>query len=139
MSEALILVLLSAVGGLLILGLGLFLFSRFLDHSSAAPIPVGYRRPDGQWQRGRLKVEGDLLKVTGPSAPGPWLRGHLDLGVASAVSPEDSAELGGRVDLIQVPLTYGHAAYELAIDEHNYTALRAWVEAMPPGWNTQVV
>mgnify|MGYP002653087950 CR=1 FL=1 len=42
----------------------------------------------------------------------------------------------GRQGLIKVPVSYGTSTFDLAMDERHYTALRAWVEAVPPGWNS---
>ncbi len=136
MPESLVLVLLAAVGALVILGLGLVLFHRFADQDMICPpMPTAYRRGSADWRRGMLRFTEDRLAVRGPGglSDGPWLRGELDLGVATGLAAEDARSLG-RQDLIQVPVRYGTATFELALDEQHYTALRAWVEAVPPGY-----
>lgn len=140
MSESLTLVLLAALGGLLILGLGLFAFRVAGERGVICPpMPAGYRAADGAWRRGTLRFTDDRLSLKGPGglSVGPWIRGNLDLGVAQALDPAEAQGLG-RVGLIRVPVTYGTARFELALGEQHYTALRSWVEAAPPGWNTQV-
>ena len=140
MSESLILVLLAAIGGLVILGLGLFAFRTAGERGALSPpMPAAYRSVPGGWRRGTLRFTDDRLAIKGPGglAAGPWLRGNLDLGVASVLE-QDQAEALGRTGLIRVPVSYGTARFELALGEQHYTALRSWVEAVPPGWNSQV-
>ncbi|MGC5583067.1 DUF2550 family protein [Ornithinimicrobium sp. W1679] len=136
MPESLVLVLLAAVGALVILGLGLVLFQRFADQDVICPpMPAAYRRGTTDWRRGTLRFTEDGLAVRGPGglADGPWMRADLDLGMASAVTAQEAGQLG-RPDLIQVPVRYGTVTFDLALDEQHYTALRAWVEAVPPGY-----
>lgn len=155
MSESLLLVLMAAVGGLVIMGLGLFAFRVAGERGATCPpMPAAFRaRPaagtvagtadesgsDGPWRRGTLRFTDDRLALKGPGglAAGPWVRGNLDLGVAGPLGAEDAAALG-RGGLIRVPVSYGTARFELALGEQHYTALRSWVEAVPPGWNSQV-
>ena len=140
MPDSLILVTLAALGALLILGMGLLAFRAFGDQGSTfAPMPTAYRRQGGSWRRGTLRFSDDRLALRGPGGlvAGPWIRGNLDLGVAGPVADDDS-RLIGRAGLITVPVRYGTSTFELALDEQHYTALRSWVEAVPPGWNTQV-
>ena len=140
MTDSLILVLLAAVGALVILGVGLFAFRLFGEHGSVgAPMPAAYRAPGQDWRRGVLRFHDDRLALKGPGglSGGPWLRGSLDLGIAAQAGEADTAAIG-RAGLITVPVTYGTSSFELALDEQHYTALRAWVEAAPPGWNTGV-
>lgn len=141
MSDGLLLVLLTALGGLLIMGLGLFTF-RVAEQrtSTTTAMPAAYRG-DGQrgWRRGTLRFIAGRLVLKGPGglSGGPWQRGNLDLGVAGPLD-DDSAQQLGQAGMIQVPVTYDGTRFELALDEQHYTALRAWVEAVPPGWNSQV-
>ena len=99
------------------------------------PMPVAYRASEGAWRRGTLRFteDGRALGGRGGLWGGPWLRGNLDLGVASTVTGEAADEVG-REGLIEVPVSYGTSSFALALDEQHYTALRAWVEAVPPGW-----
>lgn len=141
MSESLVLVTLAAVGALVILGLGLLMFRLFGDQGLICPpMPVAYRAPQGAWRRGTLRFTEDRLALRGRGglSGGPWMRGNLDLGVASTVSG-DTAEQLGQERLIEVPVSYGTSSFDLALDEQHYTALRAWVEAVPPGWMSSSV
>lgn len=136
MSESLVLVILAVVGALVILGLGLLMFRFFGDQGLICPpMAVAYRAPEGAWRRGTLRFNEDRLALRGPGglSGGPWMRGNLDLGVASTVTGEAAAHIG-REGLIEVPVIYGSSSFDLALDEQHYTALRAWVEAVPPGW-----
>lgn len=138
MPESLVLVTLAALGALLILGVGLFAFRSYGEQNATfAPMPTAYRRRGESWRRGTLRFRDDRLALRGPGglAAGPWIRGNMDLGMASPVA-EDDSRLIGRGDLITVPVRYGDSSFELALDEQHYTALRAWIEAVPPGWNT---
>lgn len=140
LSEPLLLVLMAAFGAALILVLGLVLFHSFGDRAAVPPMSAAIRREsDDTWRRGTLRFHQDRLTLKGPGGlvVGPWMRGNLDLGVATPV-PADEARALGREHLIQVSATYGTAHFDLALDEQHYTALRAWVEAVPPGWNSQV-
>ncbi len=141
MSETLVLVMLAALGALVILGLGLLLFRLFGDQGLICPpMPVAYRTSEGAWRRGTLRFTEDRLALRGPGglSGGPWMRGNLDLGVASTVTGEEARQIG-REGLIEVPVIYGSSRFDLALDEQHYTALRAWVEAVPPGWMSSSV
>lgn len=141
LSDSLVLVLLAVVGVLLLLGLGLLALHVVGERSaSTSPMPAAYRgEGTGAWRRGTLRVVAGRLVLKGPGglARGPWQRGNLDLGVAGPLEPGAAQELGGE-GLIHVPVSYGTSTFELALDPQHYTALRAWVEAVPPGWNSQV-
>lgn len=108
--------------------------------AATSPMPAAFRgEAAGPWQRGTLRVIAGRLVLKGPGglARGPWQRGRLDLGVARPLDDASAAELQ-REGMIQVPVRYGTTSFELALDQQHYTALRAWVEAAPPGWNSQV-
>ncbi|PZU42968.1 MAG: DUF2550 domain-containing protein [Arsenicicoccus sp.] len=137
---SLLLVIMAAVGGLIILALGLLAFRIAGDRSSTCPpMPAAYRDEDGAWRRGTLRFTEDRLSLKGSGglSVGPWMRGNLDLGVAGPLATQDADALGGAA-LIRVPVTYGTSRFEIALGEQHYTALRSWVEAVPPGWNSQV-
>lgn len=144
MPDSLILVLLALVGALVILGVGLLAFRHLGDQTATIPpMPAAYRGGEGdgveQWRRGTLRFDEDrlTLKGSGGLSAGPWLRGNLDLGIASPADAEDARQIA-REGLIKVPVTYGTSSFDLALDEEHYTALRAWVEAVPPGWNASI-
>ncbi|KUG55688.1 hypothetical protein AVL62_05180 [Serinicoccus chungangensis] len=137
---AIVLVLMALVGALVILGLGLLTFRIAGERGSMCPpMPAAYRDAERPWRRGTLRFTEDRLSLRGRGGPsvGPWMRGNLDLGVAGPLETADAAALGGAA-LIRVPVSYGTARFELALGEQHYTALRSWVEAVPPGWNSHV-
>ena len=140
MPDSLILVTLAVLGALVILGVGLLAFRFFGEQGAVCPpIPAAYRAAGDTWRRGTLRFDDDrlALKGSGGLSAGPWLRGNLDLGIASRAGEEDARQIR-REGLIMVPVTYGSSTFDLALDEEHYTALRAWVEAVPPGWNASV-
>lgn len=133
--------LLAVVGGVLVLGLLLVAYRLVEQRSSSTmSMPAAYRGEGAsQWRRGTLRFISGRLVLRGPGglSGGPWQRGKLDLGVSTPLD-EESARTLGREGQIQVPVTYQGTRFELALAEDHYTALRAWVEAVPPGWNSQV-
>ncbi|WP_131103744.1 DUF2550 family protein [Ornithinimicrobium sufpigmenti] len=141
MTELLSPVLLAVLGGLLLLGL-LLLGYRIVEQRQAATMsmPAAYRAEgESQWRRGTLRFISGRLVLRGPGglSVGPWQRGNLDLGISTPLD-EDAERALDRHDQIQVPVTYLGSRFELALAEDHYTALRAWIEAVPPGWNSQV-
>lgn len=141
MTESLAPLLLAVLGVLLLLCLGL-LVHRLLEQRSSATMsmPAAFRAEgQTQWRRGTLRFISGRLVLRGPGglSGGPWQRGKLDLGVSTPLE-EESARALGREHQIQVPVTYQGQRFELSLDEDHYTALRAWIEAVPPGWNSQV-
>lgn len=40
--------------------------------------------------------------------------------------------------VIAVPCDYAGERFELALGLEHYTALRSWLESVPPGWNANV-
>lgn len=141
MVDVLLWVVLIGGGVLLLLVVGVaVLRSSHGEGANYPPMPVVYRAADSAtWRTGTLRCTDDRMVLKGPGglAAGPFVRGKLDLGVASPLSAADQEQLG-RGELIQVPVIYGSSRFDLALDESRYTALRAWVEAVPPGWNSQV-
>lgn len=141
MFDVVLWVILVAGGVLLLMVIGVVVLrSSRRDSGVFPPMPAAYRAGEaGTWRTGVLRCADDRLVLRGPGglAEGPFARGMLDLGVAGPL-PEDEARQIGRGPLVQVPVSYGSTRFELALDERRYTALRAWVEAVPPGWNTQV-
>ena len=95
---------------------------------------------DHRWRLGLARIAGDRLdwfSVVGPSlrpAHG-WVRHDLDLG-----APHRLAETvpGLPSDAVCVTGRSGSDDYELALSPAAYTALRAWLESSPPGFNVNV-
>lgn len=93
-----------------------------------------------RWRLGLARISGDRLdwfSVVGPSPrPGhSWVRHDLDLGAPQRLSetvpglPPDAVCVTGRSRSLD---------YELALSPAAYTALRAWLESSPPGYNVNV-
>lgn len=141
MTEPLVTVLLAVLGGLLLLGLVVLAY-RLVEQRNASTMsmPAAYRAEgQTQWRRCTLRFISGRLVLRGPGglAGGPWQRGNLDLGVSTPLDAEAERALG-RAGQTQVPVSYHETRFELALAEDHYTALRAWIEAVPPGWNSQV-
>lgn len=141
---AILLVAMAVVAACLLLGIGLFAFSRLVGHGSHQSVPCCFR-PSGQedWIKGFLRYDRDRLDHLGPGGvtmrvQHTWERARLDLGVARPVAEGECASLPvGRV-AIKVSCTYGSTTFDLALGDEHYTALRSWLESVPPGWNANV-
>lgn len=94
----------------------------------------------GRWRLGLARIAGDRLdwfSVVGPSLrPAHWWSRHdLDLGAPQRLAdsvpglPPDAVSVAGRSP---------NQDYELAMSPAAYTALRAWLESSPPGFNVNV-
>lgn len=93
-----------------------------------------------RWRLGLARISGERLdwfSVVGPS-PRPahsWVRHDLDLGAPQRLA---DAVPGLPPDAVCV---LGHSVsrpYELAMSPAAYTAVRAWLESSPPGYNVNV-
>lgn len=99
-------------------------------------VSTGHRR----WRLGLARIAGenlDWFSVVGPSL-GPehsWMRHELDLG---APSPLGEPVPGLPVDAVSVSGISANSDYQLAMSPAAYTALRAWLESSPPGFNVNV-
>ncbi|MCE0485568.1 DUF2550 family protein [Ornithinimicrobium sediminis] len=141
-----LLVVMAILAAVVLVGLGWWAFSRFAGppHSASQPITCGYRAAeDDPWAVGVLHYEGDLLVHRRPgglsmTTQHRWARVGLDLGFADQVDGRDVSDRLPDVPLMAVPCRYGATSFWLALTEEHYTALRAWVEAAPPGWNSNV-
>ncbi|KGN35057.1 hypothetical protein N802_02325 [Knoellia sinensis KCTC 19936] len=95
---------------------------------------------DRRWRLGLVRIAGDRLdwfSVVGPS-PRPahsWLRHDLDLGAPKRLP---DAVPGLPADAISVVGRSRSTDYELAMSTAAYTAVRAWLESSPPGFNVNV-
>jgi len=96
--------------------------------------------PEGRWRLGLAKIAGeelDWFSVVGPSLrpERSWARHDLDLGAPQRLAdpvpglPQDAVTVTGRS---------GEREYDLALSRPAYTALRAWLESSPPGFNVNV-
>ncbi len=136
----LLLIALAVLAALLVLGLGLFLFARY--GTSSHSFPCAYRADDSaDWARGHLTYDTGRLDHYGRGGPfrGPlhrWQRSGLELGIARS---QDSAAFPWLPSpVLAVPCEYGDNRFELALGLEHYTALRSWLESVPPGWNVNV-
>ncbi len=90
-----------------------------------------------RWRLGLVRFRGDRLEwfsVAGPRV-GPeqsWIRHQLDLGTPRRLDDE----IPGLPEAVAVPT--GTAGAELAMHPASYTAIRAWHESSPPGFNVNV-
>jgi len=95
---------------------------------------------DGRWRLGLARIAGDRLdwfSVIGPSLrpAHAWVRHDLDLGAPHRLG---EAVPGLPPDAVTVSGRSRSTHYELAMSPPAYTALRAWLESSPPGFNVNV-
>ncbi len=67
-----------------------------------------------------------------------WDRSRLHVSLGRDI---DGAEVTGRLRgraMVCVPCRFDDVDFQLAVTSGAYTALRSWVEAVPPGWNANV-
>lgn len=141
-ASVLVVVLLGVLAALVIMGVGWVTFTRYAGEplSAHAPIPCGYRGGEHQpWTGGALSYDGHRLVHHDRRAGTEhrWKREGLDMGYAESLPPGATPGLPAGMDL-SVPCRYGDTAFTLAMTQEHYTALRSWVEAAPPGWNSNV-
>ncbi len=111
---------------------------------STGRMHCGYRQShDDPWSVGTLTYEEDRLIYTRPgglftSRTQYWDRFGLDVNIGSPVDGADVAAPLRGVDMMSVPCHYGQQTFELAVTVGRYTALRSWVEAIPPGSHANV-
>ncbi|MGC1209475.1 MAG: DUF2550 family protein [Ornithinimicrobium sp.] len=111
---------------------------------STSRMHCGYRQGHhGPWTVGTLTYEEDRLINTRPgglfgSRTQHWERSGLDVSIGSSIDGSEVAGALAGVDMISVPCRYGQQSFELAVTLGRYTALRSWVEAVPPGSHANV-
>jgi len=96
-------------------------------------------RPMARWRLGLARLGSDRFEwfsVVGPSLRPEvsWARGELDLGAPTPLRDP----IPGLVDPVAVTARAGARACEFAFVPAAYTAVRAWLESGPPGYNTNV-
>ncbi|WP_114907125.1 DUF2550 family protein [Ornithinimicrobium murale] len=135
-----LLIVLAMVAAVLVMAAGFFLFSRYAgSHHS---FPCAFRADESaDWRRGQLTYHSGRLDHYGRGGPfrSPvhrWQRAGLEFGIARSQDPAAFSWLTGPV--LAVPCTYGQDRFELALGLEHYTALRSWLESVPPGWNANV-
>ncbi len=140
---AILLVAMGVVAACLLLGIGLFAFSRLLSPGRHQSVPCWHRDAAQAWTKGYLRYDHDRLDHLGPGGHSSrvlhsWQRAHLDLGIARPATAEQWPPSASGIPGIQVSCTYGTQTFDLALGEEHYTALRSWLESVPPGWNVNV-
>jgi hypothetical protein len=96
-------------------------------------------RPMARWRLGLARLGSERFEwfsVVGPSLRPEvsWARGELDLG--TPVPLRDP--IPGLIDPVAVRARAGARACEFAFVPAAYTAVRAWLESSPPGYNSNV-
>jgi Protein of unknown function (DUF2550) len=143
-SGGILLVVMAALGACLLLTVGFFAFHRFAGPTGSQAVPCCYR-PQGEqaWRPGALRYDGDRLDHYGPGGLSMrpehrWLRVRLDLGAARAAVEGECDVLPRGQSATTVACRYGDQVFELSMGQQHYTALRSWLESMPPGYNANV-
>jgi len=113
---------------------------RFIS-GDGRPVMLCAQRPDagGRWRLGLARLSSDRFEwfsIVGPSLRPEvsWVRGELDFG--SAVPLADP--IPGLADPVAVEGRAGAETCEFAFVPAAYTAVRAWLESSPPGFNVNV-
>ena len=76
------------------------------------------------------------VTIVGPSLRPEvsWLRGEFDLGIPTPIADP----IPGLAEPVSVTGRAGSQSYEFAFVPAAYTAVRAWLESSPPGFNVNV-
>ncbi|HEX5967732.1 MAG TPA: DUF2550 domain-containing protein [Intrasporangium sp.] len=102
----------------------------------------GYRASGSdRWHLGLMRLADNALEwyTLGGVSPRPkrrWQRQALLLEAPRLIPPEESLAL--LPDAYAVVCTDQHETFELALQGPDYTAVRSWQEAAPPGYNVNV-
>jgi hypothetical protein len=113
---------------------------RFIS-GDGRPVMLCARRPSAgaRWRLGLARLSSDRFEwfsIVGPSLRPEvsWGRGELDFGAAVALTDP----IPGLADPVAVQGRAGAASSEFAFVPAAYTAVRAWLESSPPGYNVNV-
>lgn len=132
------------LGSIAVLAVGFVAFvwlrRRYIAAGSQLMLCALRTEAEPRWRLGLARLSGDHLQwfsVVGPSLRPErrWLRHELDLGVPTGV-PETIPGL--PPDAVAVSGECGPLTCSLAMSSAAYTALRAWLESSPPGFNVNV-
>ena len=96
---------------------------------------------DAKFQQGLASLDGGALawfRLNGVSVRSTrrWDRPRLEFSGASPISAPELASILSRPLLVRCQ--YENETFDLALGDASYTALRSWVESMPPGHNVNV-
>lgn len=140
-----ILVMMVVAAAVLLAVAARFAFNAFASGNGLAPATYcGFRRDAcDAWLVGTLSYETDRLVYNTPggrfaSAMHQWDRHGLDVSIGAAINGADVAQELRGVEMVSVPCRFGNEQFELAVTAGRYTALRSWIEALPPGSNVNV-
>ena len=127
--------------GTLILIAGLVLATTFLRRRYIAgglPLTLCAMRPAGtdRWRLGHIRFGDNALEWF--ALGGVSLRPRQRLLLDAPVHLGGSNAIPVLPDAYRVPCTDGDDDFELALQGPDYTALRSWQEAAPPGYNVNV-
>ncbi|GAA4400528.1 hypothetical protein GCM10023168_09380 [Fodinibacter luteus] len=114
---------------------------RRLISGDGRPVMLCARREGagGRWRLGLARLGSDRFEwfsIVGPSLRPEvsWSRGELDLGTARPLAEP----IPGLADPVAVLGRAGARSCEFAFVPAAYTAVRAWLESSPPGYNVNV-
>ncbi|SRR6188768_3747104 len=132
----LVLVVVLAVGALTFV----WVRRRFIS-GDGRPVMLCARRQGtaGRWRLGLARLGSDRFEwfsIVGPSLRPEvsWMRGQLDFGAAAPLRDP----IPGLADPVAVLARGGGQTCEFAFVPAAYTAVRAWLESSPPGYNVNV-
>ena len=92
-----------------------------------------------RWRLGLARLGAqrfEWFSIVGPSLRPEvsWLRGEFDLGIPMPLADP----IPGLAEPVSVTGRAGSQSYEFAFVPAAYTAVRAWLESSPPGFNVNV-
>jgi hypothetical protein len=127
---------------LLVVGALTFVWAcrRFISGDGRPVMLCARRQGDaGRWRLGLARLSSDRFEwfsIVGPSLRPEvsWLRGELDLGAPTPLADP----IPGLAEPVAVQGHAGAASSEFAFVPAAYTAVRAWLESSPPGYNVNV-
>lgn len=118
----------------------IFLRRRVIARGGDLTLCALRREPQARWKVGLLRCDDDYLcwvPLLGfsPRATHCWPRGGIELGGFAELPPGEMLDPGSVRVVLQGRAHGGKGPdqVELALGQDPYTALRAWVEATPPG------
>ena len=131
-----------AVVVVLVVGFLTFLWvRRRLISGDGRPVMLCARRdgPAARWRLGLARLGAqrfEWFSIVGPSMRPEisWLRGEFDLGTPQALADP----IPGLAEPVSVTGSSGGRSCEFAFVPAAYTAVRAWLESRPPGFNVNV-
>ena len=132
---------------LLVVGIGVFIFRRYLLTRVIGSFDCSMRRsdvlpgPGGGWIPGVARYEQDRLDwfrvfTMSPRPTRSLFRGRLD--IIERRPPQGSEVYAVLPGWVIVRCVYGQHTIELAMSEMAYNGLATWLESAPPGQNVAI-